>query len=110
MLNIEPPPRRRIDGISLMPMIKGEKDSVREYVYNGAFGLRTSIVNNDWKFIDNRGEKPNELFSRRNDPQERENLADQHPDVVSELHRKLFDFGARWAAALSWRDRPREGK
>ncbi len=110
MLDIEPPQRRRIDGVSLMPMIKGEKDSVREYVYNGAFGLRTSIVNDDWKFIDNHGEKPHELFSRRNDPQERENLANQYPDVVKGLHRKLFDFSARWAAALSWRDRPREGK
>ncbi|MFQ6116368.1 MAG: hypothetical protein ACE5NG_20100, partial [bacterium] len=66
--------------------------------------------NSDWKFIDNRGEKPNELFDRRNDALERENLAEQNLDVVKELHRKLWEFGAQWAAPLSWRDRPRESK
>ena len=110
MLDIKPPQRRRIDGISLMPMIRGEKESVREYVYNGAFGLRTSIVNSDWKFIDNRGEKPNELFDRESDPLERENLAPQHPDIADELHRELWGFVSQWAAALSWRDKPRAGK
>jgi arylsulfatase A-like enzyme len=110
MLNIEPPRGYQMDGVSLMPMIREEKESVREYVYNGAFGLRTSIVNENWKFIDNRGEKTNELFDRKNDPQESRNLLKQYPDVVKDLHRKLFDFCARWARALSWRDRPREGK
>lgn len=98
-----------MDGISLMPMIRSEKEAVREYVYNGAFGLRASIVSNDWKFIDNRGEKPNELLNRRNDPLERKNLAEHNLDIVKELHRKLWEFESRWAAPLSWRDRPRKG-
>lgn len=110
MLNIKPSERYSMDGISLMPMINGEKSFIREHVYNGAFGLRASIVNNNWKFIDNRGEKSSELFDRKNDPLEQKNLAKEHPDVVKELHRKLFDFNAQWARALSWRDRPREGK
>jgi arylsulfatase A-like enzyme len=110
MLNIDPPQRYRIDGVNLMPMIRGDVDSAREYIYNGAFGLRTSIINDEWKFIDNRGERPNELFSREKDPSERQNLIEEYPGVAEELHRKLWDFGSRWAAALSWRDRPREGK
>jgi arylsulfatase A-like enzyme len=106
MLHIEPPKRYKIDGVSLMPLINREKDSVREYVYNGAFALRSSIINEDWKFIDNQGEKPNELFNRKSDPQEKMNLIGEHPDVAVDLHRKLWDFCSRWAAALSWRDNP----
>jgi len=110
MLNIEPPPKYGMDGVSLVPLLNGEKESVREYVYNGAFGLRASIVNDEWKFINNRGEKANELFSRRNDPLEQENLIGQHPDEAERLHRDLWEFESRWAKALSWRDMPREIK
>jgi len=110
MLNIEPPANYGMDGVSLLPLLNGEKEAVREYVYNGAFGLRASIVNHHWKFINNRGEKANELFDRRNDPLELENLAEQHPGVVEELHKKLWDFESLWARALSWRDMPRDIK
>ncbi|MFC1716000.1 sulfatase [Candidatus Poribacteria bacterium] len=109
MLNIEPLPRYNMDGVSLVPLLNGEKEAVREYVYNGAFGLRASIVNDEWKFIDNRGEKANELFDRTNDPLERENLVEQHPDLAEKLHGDLWKFESRWARALSWRDRPRDG-
>ncbi len=96
----------RLDGLSLARLAQGEEDRVRDCVFNGAFGLRASIRTAQHKFIDNRGEKPNELFDLDADPQERTNLAAREPDLVRDLHRRLWEFQRQWAGALAWRDRP----
>jgi len=94
------------DGVSLMPLLRGEARQVREVAYMGGFGLRAAICEGPWKFIDNRGEKPNELFNMADDPAEKTNLALREPELTARLHRKLWEFQARWSAPLSWRDRP----
>ena len=95
-----------IDGVSLLPLLTGRSESVREAVYNGAFGVRTSIRRGPWKMIDNRGEKPNELFNLEDDPPERNNRYEDLRALADELHRELWAFQARWSAALAWRDEP----
>jgi len=98
--------KEHFDGVSLSPLFKNDDFFVREEFYLGAFGLRSGIINSQWKFIDNRGEKPNELFDIEEDSEERVNLVKQKKDLVRKLHRKLWEFQARWSAELSWRDEP----
>lgn len=97
---------RGIDGVSLLPLLTGQAESVRDAVYNGAFALRASVRRGPWKMIDNRGEKPNELFNLDDDPLERENRYEQMRGLADELHRELWDFEKRWGAVLAWRDQP----
>ena len=96
-------------GVSALPLLRGETEAVRERAYIGAFGLRGAIRTEQWKFIDNRGEKPSELFDMTSDPAERANLITKEPTLARELHRKLWEFERIWSGALSWRDEPAKG-
>lgn len=95
-----------IDGASLAPILTGETGSVRDTVHNGAFALRSSIRKGPWKLIDNRGEKPNELFNLDEDPRELDNRYDDTRELAVELHRELWEFQTRWGSVLAWRDEP----
>lgn len=96
-----------IGGISAVPLLMGRVLAVRSEVFNGAFNLHASILTADGhKFIDNRGEKPNELYLLDDDPHETRNLASDKPDLAAKLHRRLWEFQAQWAGALAWRDEP----
>lgn len=95
-----------IDGVSLVPILSGKAESVRDAVYSGAFGLRSSIRRGPWKMIDNRGEKGNELFNLDEDPLERDNRYETTRALADELHRELWEFEKRWGAVLAWRDEP----
>ena len=95
-----------LDGVSVAPLLDGRADSVRDTAYIGAFGLRSGIRAGSLKLIDNHGEKPNELYDLSSDPAEQDNLAAKEPDTAAELHRRLWDFRARWSGMLAWRDRP----
>jgi arylsulfatase A-like enzyme len=96
--NIEAP--QSIDGVSLLPLLKNKAAEVRESIYTGAFGERSSVRQGQWKFIDNRGEKPNELFDLTADPGERHNLADAESERATRLHRSLWRFQRRWGTML----------
>ncbi|GAG21751.1 unnamed protein product, partial [marine sediment metagenome] len=98
--------RPDMDGVSLAPIIEGKTDKVRDEAMIGAFGLRTGIVTAEgWKFIDNRGDKPNELYNLSDDPKELHNRHDERSDLARQLHHRVWKFNSRWAKALSWRDR-----
>jgi len=94
------------DGIDLNPLIRGEVDRVRDAAYSGAFQIRGSVRTDEWKLIDNRGEKETELFNLPDDPGEKNNLALQEPELCKKLHRQLWEFGLRWSKVLAWRERP----
>lgn len=100
---------RGVDGVSLGPVLRGEAAAARESAWLGAFGLRAGVRQGSWKFIDNRGEKPNELYDLASDPTERRNLAPAEPDRAARMHRELWEFAMRWSATLAWRDAPAAG-
>jgi len=105
-MDYEPDFETDVWGVSGLPLLRGEADKVREHAYIGAFNLRAAIRTERWKLIDNRGEKPTELFDMIADPGERHNLAEAEPTLTRELHRKLWEFQRGWSSALSWRDNP----
>jgi len=93
------PDDRPIDGINLMPVLKGEKAPERTiYYYRGQYlcavrkgpwkihfriyeqSVKTYAVARNWKNL----EKPM-LFNLEVDPSERFDVAAKHPDIVAEL-------------------------
>ncbi len=95
-----------MDGVSLAPLLAGETDTVHERIYNGAFGLRASILSDRHKLIDNQGDGPNELYDMQADPGELTNIIEEQPDLARDLHRELWEFRMKWGSSLRWRDRP----
>jgi len=104
ILGIERP--GRFEGQSLVPVFTGSADRIRDEVYLGCFQIRRAVYDGEWKFIDNLGEKPDELFRLPGDPGEKTNLAAKEPERVRTYRRKLWEFGAHWSNALAWRDDP----
>ena len=104
-----PLPNRRIDGISLLPLIKGEKNARprTEFVYYYGKNNLEAVTDGDYKLIfphryrdygayppgkdgqpgklDNPMLEKPELFDLRRDAGERYNLYDECPDVVRRL-------------------------
>ena len=84
------------DGQSLMPMVRGEVAShesefyITECTWMRKHGWRTP----QWKLIvalepDFHFKPPVELYNLIEDPDENENLADTHPDIVSMLKKRM---------------------
>lgn len=81
-------PAHKIDGYDLRPFLKGkEKLSPRNEFAYFLFGVLEAIRVGEWK-LRLEGEKP-ELFNLQNDPGERFNRAQYHPEIVSELHQRM---------------------
>jgi arylsulfatase A-like enzyme len=85
------------DGHDLLPLLRGETEKVRDLLFLGAFNYNAGVVTDDgYKFIDHRGEKPDELFNLRQDPLEQTNLATQQRDLARDLHHRLWEFHEPW--------------
>ncbi len=76
------------DGTSLLPVILDDKPLPKErfVIVNGSG--QTIITNDGWKL--RLKKKQPQLFFLPNDPQERTNLADQHPDRVAAMRKTLI--------------------
>lgn len=80
----------RLDGISLMPTLRGESQPERPYLYREfpGYGGQQSIRVSDWKAIRQnirQGELEIQLYNLATDPGEQRNVADQHPQTVQRL-------------------------
>lgn len=92
---IEPP--FEPEGENLLPLMQGDEERVRENLFLGAFNYNAGVVTEDgWKFIDNRGKKPDELYKLGQDPREENNVLLQNSDLAQDLYRRLYDFHEPW--------------
>jgi len=83
-------------GSSLLPLMQGEVESVRDALFLGAYNFRTGVRTMQHKFIDNRGEKPDELYDMVTDPLEQHNILAEEPELGACLHRQVWEFHAPW--------------
>lgn len=108
-----------IQGISLLPMLRGEVDKIRNYALSGYFGKSWSIITDDWSYVHwltddvfskrfregtikmdeemwtcTAGAKVvvperDELYDRKSDPFQLNNLIDSKKDVAEDMLRRL---------------------
>jgi len=91
-----------MQGRSLWPAATGEGLPRAERLYLGAYNYRAGVVTDDgYKFIDNRGEKGDELYNLPSDAAEKQNLIEESPELAAELYRALWDFHEPWRVKLS---------
>ena len=89
-----------IDGIDLMPVMKGEKSERQRDLFFGYRRLHQgidgkAIISGDWKLLQEAKKNGKiRLFDLSKDPYEKEDLAKEQPDRASELHQKLMELEA----------------
>ena len=98
--------RRSLDGRDMWPAIAEEKKiSRKEYIYFGSetpiYGsISLTAFNDEWKLVQEVEQEQisatvtNYLFKISEDPNEYNNLAAAHPDVVADLATKIHDWRA----------------
>ncbi|HEV7330981.1 MAG TPA: arylsulfatase [Flavisolibacter sp.] len=80
-----------VDGISLLPALKGEKLQQRPYFYWALHeaGGKQAVRVGDWKAVrvnvSKDADAPIELYHLKTDPQEKANIATKHPERVAAL-------------------------
>ena len=79
-----------MDGHSVWPLVTGEQDALRPYITT-AWGGRVSIRDERWVYATGWDfDDPNpELYDLSADPDERQNVHDQHPDVVGDRRSRI---------------------
>ena len=96
---IPPMPEQHVDGISFLPLLRGNTFDRGEPIYwhyphysNQGCTPACSIRDGDWKLIEFFEDDRLELYNLREDIGEARNLAATHPKMVLELHRKLREW------------------
>ncbi|MEX0611279.1 MAG: sulfatase, partial [Pirellulales bacterium] len=85
----ETEPEWKLDGVDLLPYLKGEKSGKPHDTLYWRFGKQWAIRHGDWKLVaGNGGDMNGELFNLAEDVSESSNLAAEMPDKVRELKAK----------------------
>jgi len=90
-LNVRRPPR--IHGESLLPIMSGEVESIRDYAYMGQFKRAWRINDREWSLLLNLDkDNSKELYNLREDPGEKQDLISVKPQKAMELELELRRF------------------
>ena len=82
-----------MDGTSLLPLMAGDVETIRDYAYTGHHERQWSIRSHEWSYllpIDGSGLP--ELYDRRSDPSEQCNVLHDHIEVGEHLELELRRF------------------
>jgi len=79
-------------GESLLPLIRGEAQNIRDYAYSGYFNRQWSIRTHEWSYLLPLYEATPELYDRTDDPTEQDNLVGERPELAAELELELRRF------------------
>ena len=85
-------------GVSVLPLLRGEAASVRDYAYSGHYQGCWSIQNHEWRylyFLDGHERTAPELYHRPDDPYDQQNVLAEHPAVGDDLELELRRYVQR---------------
>ena len=86
-----------LHGFSLLPLMRGEVDKVREFTCCGHYGQQWSIQTHEWRYIlPIDGSKPPELYHRLEDPYDGRNVRQNYLNIADKLELTL----RQWVAGL----------
>jgi arylsulfatase A-like enzyme len=85
-----------IDGVDLMPYIRGRRSTSPHDILFWRFGQQHAVRKGNWKLV-RLAQQPDELYDLASDISESNNLAAAKPDVVQKLSEEL----AAWESGLS---------
>ena len=88
-------PEQHADGLSMVPLLKEETVSDREAIfwhYPHYMSLCSVIRYLDWKMIESLDDGSVELYNLETDPGEQHNVAAEHPELVTNLKKKLGEW------------------
>jgi arylsulfatase A-like enzyme len=90
-----------LDGINVWPTISEGKPSPRQEVVYNIEPFRGGLRRGDWKLIW-RTPLPSalELYNIAQDPYEKSNLAEKHPQIVAELQKRIEELARESAKSL----------
>lgn len=80
-----------IDGISYLPVLKGQEQPVHDYLYFEFYEKKgtQAVIQSDWKLLCLQVNDPNkvryELYNLKTDPKEQRNVAGLYPERVEKL-------------------------
>jgi len=78
-------PKDVVQGTSLVPLIDGTADEVRDYVFTYAAEAKYVVRSQDYSLILWEKNRWRELYDLNNDPRQRQNIIDARPDVVARM-------------------------
>ena len=82
----------KLDGISVLPTLLGKRQDLSKRLLYWEFyerGFQQAARRGDWKAIRLKHDRPLQLYDLKNDPGEKNNLADRHPDLVAWFENQL---------------------
>jgi len=107
MAGVAPMPEQHTDGVSFVPLIRGEDRLAREAVYwhyphysNQGGTPGCSVRSGDYKLIEFFEDRHVELYNLREDVSEEHDLSADEPEVTARLRALLQDWLARVEAKL----------
>ena len=82
----------QLHGHSLLPLLFGECESVRDFAVTTHFRAQWAIRTDEWSYLFNLDGRPPELYHRATDPQEEHNVLEEHREVADALELTLRRF------------------
>jgi arylsulfatase A-like enzyme len=98
--NVPIPMDRKIDGVDLMPYIKGEKIANPHKTLFWRSGNHQAVLHENWKYLVSKKEGTKWLFNTELDPLERNNLININPKKTSQIENLLVTFNSEQADPL----------
>ena len=82
----------RMQGESLLPIMRGEKEKIRDHAYVGHWNQSVRINDHEWAFIYYMLPRDNELYRYAEDKEMKNNLIDKYPEKAMELELTMRRF------------------
>ena len=80
----------KVEGKSLLPLIKGTKKKVHDYIF-GSLSSQISVSDGRWKLI-RTGKDKKDLYHVLKDPYEKKDVSDKYPKILRKLDQEIDAF------------------